>query len=334
MMGTVRFLAGLTLVVVGVALAAPFFVRLAEVSSGTVDAAGVHGDATGNPWGSAPAMAAAPSAPGAFCIPDPHRAVAPQNPLPASAPAPVDPGLSDAALVPGLPSLPDALPDPPADLTLAPPPVAPSYRSTLDIPPPPLLDVDAASPLVAAGVPAGQGIAPSDIVPVTAAGAIRTVSATPVTASSAVRQAWHASSAPAAGDSSPTNAVATATYVVRDGDDLTNIASRLYGHPGAAEAIWNANRDRLADPAVLPIGLSLRLPAQWAPATVRPASAPATVEPVRRPTSVTVGPGETLETLAQRFYGDKSWATRLWEANRDHLRSPALLVAGMELRLP
>ena len=50
--------------------------------------------------------------------------------------------------------------------------------------------------------------------------------------------------------------------------------------------------------------------------------------------SVRVGPGETLETLAQRFYGDRGMATRLWEANRDRLRNPALVTAGMELRLP
>jgi len=49
---------------------------------------------------------------------------------------------------------------------------------------------------------------------------------------------------------------------------------------------------------------------------------------------VRVAPGETLETLAQRFYGDRAMATRIWEANRNELRSPALLVPGMELRLP
>lgn len=331
MIGTIRFLTGLVLVVVGVSLAAPFFVRLAEVSSGRGDDPGIAGDAIGRAWGSAPAMTAAPSAPGAFCIPDTQRPLAPPANLPVAVPASADPQPSESARVPESRSLPDALPSPPADLSLAPPAVAPAYRSTLDIPPPPLLDVADASPLVVAVSP-GQGIAPPDVAPASGAGVIRAVSAAP--AAAVVRPAWHASPVAGGGDVSPARADAVATYVVRDGDDLTNIASRLYGHPGAAEAIWNANRDRLADRAVLPIGLPLRLPAHWTPATVRPAAAPATVEPARRPTSVRVGPGETLETLAQRFYGDKAWAPRLWEANRDHLRSPALLVAGMELRLP
>jgi nucleoid-associated protein YgaU len=49
---------------------------------------------------------------------------------------------------------------------------------------------------------------------------------------------------------------------------------------------------------------------------------------------VRLAPGETLESLAVRFYGDRSAVNRIWEANRDRLRSPELAVAGMELRLP
>ena len=135
----------------------------------------------------------------------------------------------------------------------------------------------------------------------------------------------------------PAASAAPSQYTIRDGDDLTSIATRLYGHPGAAEAIWSANRDRLADPAVLPIGLSLRIPPTWVPPAVRQrglAGGGAPIEPARRPARVRVAPGESLESLAERFYGDRAMAARLWEANRDQLRSPALVVAGMDLRLP
>jgi nucleoid-associated protein YgaU len=47
-----------------------------------------------------------------------------------------------------------------------------------------------------------------------------------------------------------------------------------------------------------------------------------------------VGPGDTLAALAERFYGDRSMAERIWDVNRDRLRSPELVVIGMELRLP
>ncbi|MEI7781015.1 MAG: LysM peptidoglycan-binding domain-containing protein, partial [Planctomycetota bacterium] len=107
----------------------------------------------------------------------------------------------------------------------------------------------------------------------------------------------------------------------------------IYGSPGAASVIWSVNRDRLTDPALLPIGTELRIPPSWSVPTAGRQGG-ALIEPSRRPASVRVGPGETLETLALRFYGDRGLASRLWEANRDRLRNPALLVAGMELRLP
>lgn len=53
-----------------------------------------------------------------------------------------------------------------------------------------------------------------------------------------------------------------------------------------------------------------------------------------RPRSIRVGPGESLESLAVRVYGDRAMAPSLWQANRDRLRSPDLLVPGMELRIP
>lgn len=166
------------------------------------------------------------------------------------------------------------------------------------------------------------------------------------------------------------------TYRVRDGDDLVGIAARLYGHPAAAHAVWEANRDRLADPGLLPIGLELRLPAPWE-IDLHPTTSAAAIEPRRSAASATtwsgaerpadtaapwlgnagppaapaawpgprpaappagsrvvVAPGETLVSLATRLYGDPHAARRIWEANRDRLRSPELLVPGMELRLP
>jgi nucleoid-associated protein YgaU len=159
------------------------------------------------------------------------------------------------------------------------------------------------------------------------------------------------------------------TYRVVDGDDLTSIATRFYGHPGAAAMIWDANRAAISDPSLLPIGAELRLPASWAAGgSLGPALAGRAIEPPPTtsadvaagprtapvswlgaggpsagvapgrpavpPRSVRVAPGETLATLAARFYGDASQANRIWEVNRDQLRSPELVVAGMELRLP
>ena len=194
------------------------------------------------------------------------------------------------------PPPPTTLPPLAADLARPAPPIDSAYRSTLDTPPPPLLDADAPPPLAVAW--SANGAAPRS----------------------------RATPAGPPGD--------TSTYVVRDGDDLTAIALKVYGHAGGAQAIWSVNRDRLADPNVLPIGLELRIPPAWSVPAAQQPGAGHVIEPGRRPGKVRVAPGETLETLAERFYGDRSMATRLYEANRDRLRNPALVVAGMELRLP
>jgi len=240
-------------------------------------------------------------------IPDPRlggwehqpETVAEVPPLPGDEGLPADSRLPDAYAPPPPPA---PLPPVAADMSRSTPRVATAYRSTLDVPPPPLLDADAPPPLAVAW---------------------------------SANDAARSGRALAAVSASPA-AAASSTYVVRDGDDLTGIATRIYGNPGAADVIWSVNRDRLADPSLLPIGMELRIPPAWSLPTARSAAAAGAplIEPVRRPGSVRVGPGETLETLAQRFYGDRTMATRLWEANRDRLRSPALVTAGMELRLP
>jgi nucleoid-associated protein YgaU len=192
------------------------------------------------------------------------------------------------------------------------------YRSTLDVPPPPLLDSAVPAPLAVST--ARERAAGASI------GGVHLVST-----ESALTPDRSASLQP----TSPPSLVPS-IHVVRDGDDLTSIATAIYGHPGAAEAIWNANRDRLSDPGVLPIGMTLRIPSSWVPPAARAMGAGGAdlIEPGQRPARVRVAPGETFESLAVRFYGDRAWASRLWEANRDQVRSPALLVAGIELRLP
>ncbi|MFM1904215.1 MAG: hypothetical protein RLZZ440_2115 [Planctomycetota bacterium] len=99
-------------------------------------------------------------------------------------------------------------------------PLAVAYRSTLDVPPPPLLDGQQPPPLATG---------------------------------------WSARQPDPVGYRPPPAAQAM-VYVIRDGDDLTGIATRFYGHPAAAAAIWDANRGLLPDPAILPIGATLLLP--------------------------------------------------------------------------
>lgn len=328
---SIRLLMGASMVAGGATLAAPVVTRVVAL-------AGAQWSRQGGP---AQPPAATPSAglmPAAE-VPVPQPPTPPTLAVGMAAPPPFAPPLAaDTTASPAVPALdpdyrppspPVPLPGLPAEFLVPGPQVGNAYRSTLEVPPPPLLDSQQPPPL-------------------------------------AVAWAAHDLSSAAA---PPPVSNAPQTYRVKDGDDLTSIATRFYGHPGAAAMIWEANRGMVTDPSLLPIGAELRLPATWAagkplaggmagraiepPAMTSadvaagPRAAPiswlgvggpgaggAPGQPAAPPRSVRLAPGETLATLAARFYGDASQANRIWEANRDRLRSPELVVAGMELRLP
>jgi nucleoid-associated protein YgaU len=312
----VRFLTGIGMVAAGVALAVP-------AGQLTVDAwlAAQQPGAAGG--GAMVAPAAAPHAPPASgSRAEPGQWLTPPDALP----PPVE---LRADYSP--PPRPDQLPPVSAAALAEAPGMNGTYRSTLQVPPPPLLDAQAPPPATVAWT-------------------------VPTPAAAVVGQS------PVAAEPAPS------TYVIRDGDDLAAISARFYGHPGAAPALWAANRDLIPNPDLLPIGGQIRLPPPWAvpgvaamqqagvrsieppPTAVAPRqieAVPASATwldgrqplapsvPAARPTTtVRLAPGETLETLAERFYGDRRAAARIWEANRDRLRSPELAVPGIELRLP
>lgn len=349
---TVRFVLGMAMLCAGVSLVVPL---LALVSPG----------AAGQPSG-APSPTETPTSfnagfmdaggvtatAGGHAIPDVRIGAAAGTESDAAEPL--------VAAMAAPPPPPTPLPPSGLDLSPAPPGLDAAYRSTVDIPPPPLLDVHAPPPL------AGGWSLPD----------------------TAAR--------PGAVAAPPPALEAPASYVVRDGDDLTGIAIRVYGHAGAATAIWDANRDRLTDPQLLPIGMALRMPPSWTlpavtaagggrPGVIEPTFAGATRVEVNRlpaepngnaapppsdrhwlgqpmgmgsaaaalpavpvahtpalpsagrpvrPARVWVAAGDSLDSIALRFYGDRSASARILQANRDRLRSPELLVPGMELRLP
>ena len=312
-----RFLVGMGLVAAGVTLAFPAGRLVAEAWSAGVGA-GSHGSAMPLP----PPPAIPPMAPVRDAAATPGQWLMPEESLP-------PPVVPRADYVP--PPGPDRLPPVPFAAVAQAPDLNGTYRSTLQVPPPPLLDAQSPPPAAASWDVQTQPQAPAS--------------------TAAVQE-------PAA-----------STYVIRDGDDLAGISSRFYGHPGAAAAVWSANRDRIPNPDLLPIGTEIRLPPPWtvpgiaagvaggirsiepprthvSPRAVEPVSASAAWLDGRQPEArrdapmaaashtVRLGPGDTLETLAERFYGDRRAASRIWEANRDRLRSPELAVPGIELRLP
>jgi 5'-nucleotidase len=169
-----------------------------------------------------------------------------------------------------------------------------------------------------------------------------TPSATPPAAASAVPGT--AAGAPSPASAPPATpppgaapAAAAPTYTVRSGDTLGAVAQRLLGTVRRTAELATLNG--LETGAVLRVGTVLRLPADAVTetaATPAPAggtrsasSANADGKPARRHT---VAAGDTLYSLARRYYDDEGAWRRIRSANG--LRETAALRVGETLLIP
>lgn len=315
-----RAVVGLLMVTGGVSLAVPLVTLAARSWS-----AG-HG-----PQDAGAASPAAPARPLTDWLP-PAPADLAATPEPAPAPAP-RPDYRP-------PAPPEPLPPVAAPLALAAPGLGNAYRSTLDVPPPQLLDAEKPPPLAVSwsAQDAPRPAAPAHVMPaalVPATYRVRDGDDLPGIADRLY------------GNPAAASAVWAANRDVIPDPSLLPIGAELRLPPPWSFRIGGDDQGAIAPAAPRPALRTVSAPAlapaapTWLDAAVpvpAPAAVPAApaVSPFapRSGGTVRVGPGETLTSLAQRLYGDPSAAHRLWEANRDRLRSPALLVPGIELRLP
>jgi nucleoid-associated protein YgaU len=149
----------------------------------------------------------------------------------------------------------------------------------------------------------------------------------------------------------------TVKHRVRDGDTLSFLALRYLGAARRYLEIYEANRNILPSPDLLPLGVVLEIP--LAPESVFAAGSLAAEEaplvPIppgargrhSRSVSLQLGgsaeapartyrmrAGETLVDVARRVLGDASLADLLYQANRDRLRHPQDVQEGVLLVLP
>jgi nucleoid-associated protein YgaU len=159
------------------------------------------------------------------------------------------------------------------------------------------------------------------------------------------------------------------THTLEPGDTFTALAVEYFGHAKYATRIMQANPD--LDPRRLRIGTEITIPtipeaapsqspatestavASPAPARPEPAqpSEPRVITttgglrvvqpsdagpaPIPEDRAYTVQPGEGWYQLAQRFFGDSSQWTRLYELNRERVPTdPNMLQAGTVIELP
>lgn len=162
------------------------------------------------------------------------------------------------------------------------------------------------------------------------------------------------------------------THKIVDGDTLQKLAQRYLGSADRYADLYQYNRDVLKNPEVLPIGVELRIPPKYilpptgsidgsalpaaqgnaspgnsagAQSTATPAmpplvnvprTAPASPASAQRPKprTYTVQFGDNLVDIARKLYGDGRRYQDLFEANRNQLRTPTDLKAGMVLAVP
>lgn len=342
--GTIRLVIGAALVAAGVPLVGPLAAKLAAAARATPAAMPQAVPAPGAPVGPQ-AAAAVPTA-------IDHATPAAAEGVPAADPWVAQAGFAAPDSAGGLqldrcpPPPPAPLPATPHELTQASPALGAAYRSTLRVPPPDLLDAAAPPPALpwpAPALPAANGPAP------TAFAASPAAVAGDVTVPSTYRIQDGDDLAAIAGRFYGHPAAASAIWAENratiPNPDLLPIGAELRLPPA-----WAVGGRRVAgaiEPAAYARPVAVAAPAPsgharptWlAPAPeLQPAPVPVTPPPsfgaVPAAGSVRVGPGETLVSLARRLYGNPAAADEIFAVNRDRLRSPDLVVAGMELRLP
>ncbi len=161
-----------------------------------------------------------------------------------------------------------------------------------------------------------------------------------------VLPAARAPGSPGGVESPSTPASITRTYTVQPGDTFEGIAIAQLG--GAAHWVELAQANPLVDPLKLRVGLELRLPdppstpgspgsdslAGSPDAPPADPAGPALPPPPPAALTHTVRNGDSLSTLANRYYGDSSRWHAIFEANRDQIDSPHKVKIGMVLRIP
>ena len=133
--------------------------------------------------------------------------------------------------------------------------------------------------------------------------------------------------------------VVPATYIIRSGDTLADIAQRQLGSATRWNELVRLNPG--LDPKRLKIGQAIRISgsAPSPPAEPLAAPAPAASKAVAKaePSSArthTVASGDTLGGMSKKYLCTVTKADAIFEANRDVLKNPDDLKIGQVLRIP
>ena len=144
--------------------------------------------------------------------------------------------------------------------------------------------------------------------------------------------------------------VAEEEYVIQEGDTFESIAERKYGSRAYVSLLVKANPS--VKPTALRVGRKIVVPpkpedaaraetpkvAEPSPAAARtpePAASPAQADPAAAgPRTYVVQPGDTLSGISLKLYNTSRHWEKLYEANRDKISDPGVMVVGTKLTVP
>ncbi len=106
--------------------------------------------------------------------------------------------------------------------------------------------------------------------------------------------------------------VCRTVYQVKAKDTLQSIAKKFYGKQSKWKTIYNANKDKVTASGKVKAGRKLVIPAA----------------------NHTVKKGDTLESLAKKYYGSKEKWPKIYNANQDIIPASKKASAGMQLVIP
>lgn len=109
-------------------------------------------------------------------------------------------------------------------------------------------------------------------------------------------------------------------YTVQTGDTLMKIAFETYGDLYKWKSIYEANRGKIKNPNAIPAGTVLNIE--------KPAN-PVSIE--RNGDKYVIKKGDTLGKIAYDIYGTKKKWKKIWENNKQLIKNPNRIFAGLDL---
>lgn len=109
-------------------------------------------------------------------------------------------------------------------------------------------------------------------------------------------------------------------YTVKAGDTLMKIAFEVYGDLYKWRELYELNKDQIKNPNAIPGDVILKY---------NPPASPVTIQ--KNGEKYLIKKGDTLGTISQSVYGDKSRWKEIYENNRQLIKNPNKIFAGFYL---